>query len=177
MAYTYKKDFFGKWKRQHGISTSELTRVLNFNSPDKIRIWAGEKALPEVNNEKLKEEDRGWIPLKHILRLCNHYGLKLSDFISNAEEPAPQKIRKDTRQQEELASLKLELLQARLDHQEELNAVHAEYREREDRIRAQYDKTIQELLRRLPDHQATMESIGAMVNDPLNHDTTHPKRG
>lgn len=81
MAYTYKKDFFGKWKRQHGISTSELTRVLNFNSPDKIRIWAGEKALPEVNNEKLKEEDRGWIPLKHILRLCNHYGLKLSDFI------------------------------------------------------------------------------------------------
>ena len=89
MAYTYKKDFFGKWKRQHGISTSELTRVLNFNSPDKIRIWAGEKALPEVNNEKLKEEDRGWIPLKHILKLCNHYGLKLSDFIEKLEIAGP----------------------------------------------------------------------------------------
>ena len=174
MAYTYKKDFFGKWKRQHGISTSELTRVLNFNSPDKIRIWAGEKALPEVNNEKLKEEDRGWIPLKHILKLCNHYGLKLSDFIGNAEEPAPQKGKKDTRQQEELAAVKLELLQARLDHQEELNAVHAEYREREDRIREQYDKTIQDLLRRLPDHQARMESISTMVNDQQD---ILPKRG
>ncbi len=154
MAYFYKKDFFGKWKRKYGISTSELTRVLDFNSPDKIRIWAGEKALPKVNNEKLKEEDRGWIPLKHILRLCNHYDLKLSDFIGNAEEPTPQNVRKKSRQQLELTAMKNELLQARLDHQEELNAVHAEYREREDRIRAQYNRTIQELLKRLPSNNA-----------------------
>ena len=154
MAYFYKKDFFGKWKRKYGISTSELTRVLDLNSPDKIRIWAGEKALPKVNNEKLKEEDRGWIPLKHILRLCNHYDLKLSDFIGNAEEPTPQNVRKKSRQQLEMTAMKNELLQARLDHQEELNAVHAEYREREDRIRAQYNRTIQELLKRLPSNNA-----------------------
>ena len=126
----------------------------DFNSPDKIRIWAGEKALPKVNNEKLKEEDRGWIPLKHILRLCNHYDLKLSDFIGNAEEPTPQNVRKKSRQQLEMTAMKNELLQARLDHQEELNAVHAEYREREDRIRAQYNRTIQELLKRLPSNNA-----------------------
>ena len=71
----------------------------------------------------------------------------------------------------------MELLQAKLDHQEELNAIHAEYREREDRIREQYDKTIQELLKCLPDKQAAMESISSMVNDRLDSDVIQPKRG
>ena len=73
--------------------------------------------------------------------------------------------------------MKNELLQAKLDHQEEINAIHAKYLEREDRIREQYDKTIQELLKRLPDKQATMESISSMVNDPLDSDVIQPKRG
>ena len=155
MAYTYKKDFFGKWKRQHGISTSELTRVLNFNSPDKIRIWAGEKALPEVNNEKLKEEDRGWIPLKHILRLCNHYGLKLSDFIENAEEPAPHKKAKaDSR---DFDTIRMEL---ELKHIKELNDIHQGYK-----------KTIDELMKKIPDVQFRdrQRGVAVVASEPLEH--------
>ena len=137
MAYFYKKDFFGKWKRKNGISTAELSRVLEFNSPDKIRIWAGEKALPEVNNGKLKDEDRGWLPLKHILKLCNHYGLKISDFIENAEEPVPQKKKSDNK---ELEALRAELKDTELRHARELNTLHQEY-----------SRTIQDLMKRIPE--------------------------
>ena len=140
MAYFYKKDFFGKWKKQKGVSTQELTRVLDFNSPDKIRIWAGEKALPEVSNGKLRDEDRGWIPLKHILRLCNHYGLKLSDFIGNAEEPEPQRQRKQGGSNKELEAMKTRMLEMELEYTKKINALHQEYK-----------ATIQDLMKRIPE--------------------------
>ena len=182
MAYVYKKDFFGSWKKKKGISTAEIGRVLNFNSPDKIRIWAGEKELAEVNSTKLKDEERGWIPLKHILRLCNHYGLKISDFIENAEEPAQPKRQKtegstDNRHRQQLTALQMELLQTKLDHQQEINALQAQYREREDRIRAQYDTTIQELMKHLSGSVRTKEDTSSMVNDETGEPVYRHKRG
>lgn len=157
MGYFYKKDFFGKWKRENGISTAELTRVLDFNSPDKIRIWAGEKELPEVTNVRLKEEDRGWIPLKHIIRLCNHYGLKLSDFIGNAEEPSPQKRGKsDQRLQQEIDALRNDMLEAELQHIKDINDIHKDYK-----------RTIDELMKKIPEVQAKDRPRGVSVPEPL----------
>ena len=153
MAYFYKKDFFGKWKKQKGVSTQELTRVLDFNSPDKIRIWAGEKALPEVSNGKLRDEDRGWIPLKHILRLCNHYGLKLSDFIGNAEEPEPQKQRKQGGNNKELEAMKTRMLEMELEYTKKINALHQEYK-----------ATIQDLMKRIPEADSRQRTrVGTLM--------------
>ena len=177
MAYKYNKEFFRQWFEREKIKKKDLLQVIKTSSANNLQIWLLEKEPAPLKEGQTDTGDRDWLPLRCILHLCNHYGLKISDFIVNAEEPAPQKGRKDTRQQQELAALKMELLQARLDHQEELNAVHAEYREREDRIREQYDKTIQELLRRLTAGQVTTESIGAMVNEPLTRDAILPKRG
>lgn len=177
MAYEYNKKFFRDWFEREKIKKKDLLQVIKTSSANNLQIWLLEKEPAPLKEGQTDTGDRDWLPLRCILHLCNHYGLKISDFIINAEEPTAHKIRKDHRQQLEIAAIKNELLQAKLDHQEELNAVHAEYREREDRIREQYDKTIQELLKRLPDKQATMESISSMVNDPLDSDVIQPKRG
>ena len=177
MAYEYNKKFFRDWFEREKIKKKDLLQVIKTSSANNLQIWLLEKEPAPLKEGQTDTGDRDWLPLRCILHLCNHYGLKSSKFIINAEEPAPQKGRKDNRQQLEIAAMKNELLQAKLDHQEELNAVHAEYREREDRIREQYDKTIQELLKRLPDKQATMESISSMVNDTLDSDVIQPKRG
>lgn len=177
MAYEYNKKFFRDWFEREKIKKKDLLQVIQTSSANNLQIWLLEREPTPLKEGQTDTGDRDWLPLRCILRLCNHYGLKISNFIINAEEPAPQKGRKDNRQQLEIAAMKNELLQAKLDHQEEINAIHAKYLEREDRIREQYDKTIQELLKRLPDRQATMESISSMVNDPLDSDVIQPKRG
>lgn len=177
MAYEYNKKFFRDWFEREKIKKKDLLQVIQTSSANNLQIWLLEREPTPLKEGQTDTGDRDWLPLRCILRLCNHYGLKISNFIINAEEPAPQKGRKDNRQQLEIAAMKNELLQAKLDHQEEINAIHAKYLEREDRIREQYDKTIQELLKRLPDKQATMESISSMVNDPLDSDVIQPKRG
>lgn len=179
MEYYYKREFLRDWfeRNKKSVTKKEMMQVMGTTSANNLQVWMLEKKPPELKPGQTDTGDRDWLPLRCILRLCNHYGLKISNFIINAEEPAPQKGRKDNRQQLEIAAMKNELLQAKLDHQEEINAIHAKYLEREDRIREQYDKTIQELLKRLPDKQATMESISSMVNDPLDSDVIQPKRG
>lgn len=177
MAYEYNKKFFRDWFEREKIKKKDLLQVIQTSSANNLQIWLLEREPAPLKEGQTDTGDRDWLPLRCILRLCNHYGLKISNFIINAEEPAPQKGRKDNRQQLEIAAMKNELLQAKLDHQEEINAIHAKYMEREDRIREQYDKTIQELMKRLPDKQATMESISSMVNDPLDSDVIQPKRG
>ena len=177
MAYEYNKKFFRDWFEREKIKKKDLLQVIQTSSANNLQIWLLEREPTPLKEGQTDTGDRDWLPLRCILRLCNHYGLKISNFIINAEEPAPQKGRKDNRQQLEIATMKNELLQAKLDHQEEINAIHAKYLEREDRIREQYEKTIQELLKRLPDKQATMESISSMVNDPLDSDVIQPKRG
>jgi len=177
MAYEYNKKFFRDWFEREKIKKKDLLQVIQTSSANNLQIWLLEREPTPLKEGQTDTGDRDWLPLRCILRLCNHYGLKISNFIINAEEPAPQKGRKDNRQQLEIAAMKNELLQAKLDHQEEINAIHAKYLDREDRIREQYEKTIQELLKRLPDKQATMESISSMVNDPLDSDVIQPKRG
>ncbi len=49
-----------------------------------------------------------------------------------------------------IAVLKNELQQARSAYEQDINALHASYREREDQIRKNYDQTIKELILRIP---------------------------
>ena len=135
MAYEYNKKFFRDWFEREKIKKKDLLQVIQTSSANNLQIWLLEREPTPLKEGQTDTGDRDWLPLRCILRLCNHYGLKISNFIINAEEPAPQKGRKDNRQQLEIAAMKNELLQAKLDHQEEINAIHAKYLEREDRIR------------------------------------------
>lgn len=86
MAYSYKKDFLGKWMKKNGITPYALAEVLHLKSTNNILMWAG--INPPRATKKEPKEDQEWLPLIHILRLCNHYPeLRMSDFIENVEEP------------------------------------------------------------------------------------------
>lgn len=92
--YNYKKEFLGEFMRERGITSAQLKKVLGLESQDKIDMWAGRRPLPETRSPK---EDRGWLPLKHILRICNHYDLPLASFIENAEEPPLRRSRRQAK--------------------------------------------------------------------------------
>ena len=86
MSYRYKKDFLGKWMKKKGITSYALMDILHLKSTNNIDMWAGLKPPRKTKNKP--KEDQEWLPLLHIIRLCNHYpDLKFSDFIENAEEP------------------------------------------------------------------------------------------
>lgn len=94
MSYVYKRDFLGKWMKKNGITSYALAEILHLKSTNNIDMWAGFK--PPRETKKEPKEDQDWLPLIHILRMCNHYpDLKLSDFIENAEDPKPARRRQE----------------------------------------------------------------------------------
>lgn len=143
--YVYQKDFLGQWMQDNGVKLADVRRVLGLEGTDKIKVWAGQTPPAEIKTER---EDRGWLPLKHILKLCNHYDLPISSFIVNAEEPPTKKIRSTTPSataDKEATALRLELLQTKLDHQQEINALQTAQQQREDRLREEYEQRMSAL--------------------------------
>lgn len=92
MSYIYKKEFLGQWMRENGITPYALMDVLGVKSVNNIMDWAGIK--PKPRGKKTPKEDDGWLPLVHILKICNTQGLPLSSFIENAEDEPAKKVRK-----------------------------------------------------------------------------------
>ncbi|MBP5714777.1 MAG: hypothetical protein J6X07_08790 [Prevotella sp.] len=119
MAYNYKKEFFRDWyeKNKKSIRKEDLKIVLKTSSANNLQYWLLEKPLPPLKEGQPDTGDRDWLPLRCILRLCNHYGLRLSDFIENAEEPRQRK-RQTKSETKTLAAVK-EAYQAALDAKEE----------------------------------------------------------
>lgn len=71
--------------RRKGLSAYALKDVLGIKSVNHIDVWSGKKPLPELERPK---EDQGWLPLVHILKICNTYpnDVTLGDFIEGADE-------------------------------------------------------------------------------------------
>lgn len=155
MSLYFKKEFLGEWMKSRKITSYAMMNILGLKSVNHIEIWAGIK--PPAPTQKPKE-DQGWLPLVHILKIINRYpdDVKLSDFIGNAEDITPtrsRQVKADIKLlhelQQEVADLRQELLTSRLNHLEEIRTIETKYREREDRIRDQYDATIQRLISRV----------------------------
>ena len=178
MGYYYKKEFFREWYEANSATVTKeaLKVVLGTSSNNNLQYWLGEKELPALkSSRRIDDSDRGMLPLRCILRLCNHYGLHLSDFIGNAEEPksdlrgrpSAREMKKDELVTK-LSAVEKELTDERLNHAMEVNAINAKFQEREDRIRADYDRKIQMLIERIPKaaHRDLLDTISQMaVND------------
>lgn len=113
--YKFKKDFFGQWMKKKGLTSYAMMDILGLKSTNHIDVWAGIKPPRDVQSPK---EDQGWLPLVHILKICNRFPdeVSLSDFIENAEEPRQRK-RQTKSDTETLAAVK-EAYQAALDAKE-----------------------------------------------------------
>ena len=107
MDYHYKKEFFRDWyaRNKGKITKKEILQVIRTTSANNLQIWMLEKEPAPMKDGQTDTGDRDWLPLRCILRLCNHYGLRLSDFIENAEEPRQRK-RQTKSETETLATVK-----------------------------------------------------------------------
>lgn len=109
--YRYKKEFFPQWFEENKVKKEEIKRVLNTSSGNNLQIWLGEREPKPLQDPSKDTGDRAWLPLRHILKLCNHYDLSLSDFIENAEEPEANPCRASA-----TPSIQQQQLQERVDH-------------------------------------------------------------
>lgn len=112
MAYKYKKEFFRDWyiKMKGKVKKEDLKRVLRTSSANNIQLWLLEKDPPPLKEGQTDTGDRDWLPLRCILHLCNEYGLKISDFIEDADEPGKPKRRTESREQRQLESRTLDAI-------------------------------------------------------------------
>ena len=135
MAYNYKKEFFRDWyeKNKKSIRKEDLKIVLKTSSANNLQYWLLEKPLPPLKEGQPDTGDRDWLPLRCILRLCNHYGLRLSDFIENAEEPRQRK-RQTKSETETLAAVKEAYQEALAAKEEALAAKNETIRAQQETI-------------------------------------------
>lgn len=146
--YIYKKEFFGEWLRKSKVKRADVRHLLGSSNEERIQVWALEKPLPPTKRGDKDGEERAMLPLKHILKLCNHYDLSLSDFIENADEPQVKKRRgQGSDDSQEVRDMRLELLEARADHLQQMASQQEQARCREDAIRQEYEQKIAELKR------------------------------
>lgn len=158
--YKYKKDFFGEWVRRNKIKREEIKRVLGTSSGNNLQLWLGEKEPKPLQDITKDTDDRAWLPLRHILKICNHYGLRLADFIENADEPEsrPRRPQTKTTTDSDLrqASATQQLMQQRIDHLQEIAALKEQHQQMEQQIK---EKTVLEYEKRLKDLRQDMQSI------------------
>ena len=177
--YSYKKDFFGQWKRKNNVSLADLSTVLGTSARDKIKMWAGEAELPEVKDGEKPQEDRGWLPLKHIIRLCNYYeDLKFSDFIENAEEPRQAKpVRRHQSKvgDDTLATVREAYETATAAMKETISTLKATIKSQEQTIRS-HEQTIKALQDNLEAARASARSQKIRERDAVT-DPIQPREG
>ena len=158
--YKYKKEFFATFMQKNKIRREEIKRVLGTSSGNNLQLWLGEREPEPLQDPSKDTGDRAWLPLRHILKLCNHYGLHLSDFIENAEEPEVKQRRQATRtttsQDLRTAAIQQQLMQQRIDHLQEVATLREQQRQREEAIK---EKITQDYEKRMDDLRRQMETV------------------
>lgn len=140
--YRFKKEFLGQWMQENKISANMLAKILGVKSVNNIYEWAG---LRSDNNETNQSDNRGWLPLRHIISICNHFNLPITSFFE-MDDSAKLQNEIDRAQKEESENpFKLAWLQLRIDHLQEINDLKDEARKREDSIRAEYEKKLERI--------------------------------
>ena len=145
MAYFYKKEFFRDWyaKNRREVKKEDLKVVLGTSSGNSLQYWLLEKDLPPLADGKTDTGDRDWLPLRCILRLCNRYGLRISDFIGNAEEPDVTAVKR----------------RAAKGETETVATVREAYREATEAMKAAHAETVAALRETIEAQRITIETL------------------
>lgn len=144
--YSYKKEFFKNWfeKKNKTLTKAKLGNVLGTSPMNSLQYWLLEKELPPLKDPSKDTGDRDWLPVRCILLLCNYFpDLKLSDFIENAEDVVIK--RKANTQEKGDKATRLELLEEKLAHQQDMNALQQKMLEREKELQDSYERRMTEL--------------------------------
>lgn len=159
--YEYNVEFLRSWMEQNKKMKKDVLEILDIQSYEMVRRWREGEAQMKTEN---------------ILSFCNATGISPAKFFledGHALSPDPEWLAgaNSTNDNVSETALRQELLQIRLEHQMELNALQNKYQEREDRIRKDYDDKIQRLIDRIPKAKSQsdfMDVIGGMtVNEDL----------
>lgn len=137
--YRYKKEFLGKWMKENGLSSYAVADILGLKSVNNIEVWAGQK--PPRATQKPKE-DQEWMPLIHILRICNTKDIPLSSFIEDVQDE--QMVAKRQRRDRETTSKQaLELKEAELNHERETRRLMEQHQEEMRLLREEHKKAME----------------------------------
>lgn len=162
MAYRYKKEFFGEWLRGSNIRREEIKQVLGSSNGNNLQVWLGERDPEPLKDAAKDTGDRAWLPLRHILKLCNHYGLHLSDFIENAEEPPVRQRRGPKTEEDTIENLKEKYEKQMADQQ---NMMQAAIDAQRETIEAQRE-TIAALRGRRDKREGTDSAYPMIASEP-----------
>ena len=140
--YTYNADYFGKWFEASKVTLTQLMKDLGVNNTS-LKRWMVDKSNP--------------LPVEKMILFCNTYDIDISEFFNESGQPAdirPRRSREAAQAARKAtpapplhaadAITKEELLQLKLDHLQEVQRIRQEAQEREEAIRKDYEKRIDE---------------------------------
>ena len=138
--YDYDFGFLRRWMDENRKRQKDILGYVDIKSYEMTRRWVEGEVAMGIDN---------------ILKFCNATGVSPTRFFTeDGHELLPEGMTVGAAAvTDDLppSALRYELMKQKLDHELELNALHARYQEREDRIRADYDQKMQALIARIPE--------------------------
>ena len=141
--YTYNADYFGRWFDSSKVTLTQLMKDLGVNNTS-LKRWMKDKSNP--------------LPVEKMILFCNTYDIDISEFFSENGQPAdirPRRNRESAQATRKATATvpdgsavgtitKEELLQVKLDHLQEVQRIRQEAQEREEAMRKDYERRIEE---------------------------------
>ena len=135
--FSYNADFFERWFKQSGVQLTQLMSALGVNNSSLDR-WMKKKTNP--------------IPVDKMILLCNTYDIDISEFFKEDGRKLEMRSRRSRSAEPPKAAAppppasaaNEEVLQLKLDHLQELQRVRQEAHDREEALRKDYEKRIEE---------------------------------
>ena len=142
----YNYDFLERWRVSHRVEKEEMMRVIGAYSRNNLDEWLGVSKQQREAREKGQEPAKKMLSLKHILSLCNHYGIDLLDFFESGGQPLSKLVKKASPQESETS-----LLELKVSFYEKMEGMRQEY----DQRISDASKTIAEQEQLIKDLQAS----------------------
>ena len=160
--YEYNADFIEQWLKEKGMIKDEFQKRMGINAQSYYR-WVEEKSNP--------------MPVPHILRFCNEFGVDISNFFiinGGAEEfviPTIAKRRTVSKEQAaDESKHKEEMMEAELKHLKEIDEVKTDAHNRERSLMdiiIDQEKEIRKLHQRI-------DNMRGPVSFSMNADKPYP---
>ena len=163
--YTYNAEFFEQWFKSSGLTITQLMKDLSVNNTS-LKRWMIDKSNP--------------LPVEKMVLLCNIYDIDLSEFFRDDGHPADVRPRYTASAMKKFTPTppqpmtdtitKEEMLQLKLDHLQEVQRIQQEAREREETLRKDYERRIEEYKEMVRDGMQTVKmALSKIEPKPEGH--------
>lgn len=158
----YNYGFLERWRSKHRVEKEEIMNVIGAHSRNNLDEWLGVSKSQREARDKGREPVKKMLPLQHVLALCNHYGIDLTDFFVQDGRPMGKQAKRGGQSPGDVS-----LLEVKVDFYEKMEIMRKEYDQRMEsamKTIADQGQLIKEMQEAAIEQQRFIQELQGMIS-------------